>query len=64
MDLKIRDVPPANWQDAVTCAALYERDYPDRRGIYNGAAYTMKGRPSFYVYRTKTAIVVRGEDAA
>lgn len=62
MDLKITHIKPSDWPDAVRCANLYAREYPDRRGIYNGAAYTMTGMPSFYVYRTKTAVVVRGRE--
>lgn len=61
MNLKISNVQPHEWTAAAHVAAQFEFDYPDRQlGRYHGVAYTASGRPSFYVYRTKTGVVVWG----
>lgn len=63
MDLKLRDVPPAKWAIATELAKQFDDQYPQSSGIRQGVAYTKKGNPSFYIYRTKTSIVVRGQEA-
>jgi|GEM_PF-5000602 len=61
MDLKITKTKPEHWDDALSVAKQFDADYPDRQGFMAGVVYTAKGRPSFYAYRTKTSIVVRGD---
>lgn len=61
MDLKITKTKPEHWGFALSVAAQFEADWPDRKGFMAGVVYTAKGRPAFYAYRTKTSIVVRGD---
>jgi hypothetical protein len=63
MDLKIRNTAPEHWSDAMAVAKQFTDEFPDRRGYLAGVAFLdLKGkRPPFYVYRTKTSIVVRGD---
>lgn len=61
MDLKITKTKPDHWGDALAVAKKFEADWPDRKGFSAGVAYFAKGRPTFYAYRTKTSIVVRGD---
>jgi hypothetical protein len=62
MDLKIRNTPPDAWEAAAALAARFVKEYPERVGVGAGVAYTKRGSPTFYVYRTKTSIVVLGEE--
>jgi hypothetical protein len=58
MKLIIRDTK--NWHEAVRCAETFKSQYPeDRVGFHKGVVY-YNNHNCFYVYRTKTAIVVRG----
>jgi hypothetical protein len=58
MKLIIRDTK--NWYEAVKCAKEFNEIYPeDRVGFHKGVVYC-NNYQYFYVYRTKTAIVVRG----
>lgn len=57
-DIKIRDCPANHLEDAVDCAKHFMENYPERKGVYNGVAYSKKGHPSFYVYNTKKMVVV------
>ena len=61
MDVKITKTKPEHWGFALSVAAQFEADWPDRKGFMAGVVYTAKGRPPFYAYRTKTSIVVRGD---
>lgn len=63
MDLKLRNVPPANWLVAAQLAKQFEDQYPERSGIRNGVVYSRAGDPSYYIYRTKTSLVVFGQEA-
>jgi len=59
MKLIVRE--ETDWLDAVAVAKAYLRDYTDRPvGIRAGVIYFLG--TGYYVYRTKTAIVVRGID--
>lgn len=62
MNLLIRDVPQEDWQVALGAAKAYLRDYPEGKvGFHAGVVYLTGLEPiSFYVYKTKTQIVVRG----
>lgn len=62
MDIKIVNVPQENWQVALGAAKAYLRDYPEGKvGFHAGVVYLTGLEPiSFYVYKTKTQLVVRG----
>ncbi len=58
MKLIIRDTK--NWYEAVKCAEAFKVHYPEGHiGFHKGVVYHTNYQ-RFYVYRTKTAIVVRG----
>lgn len=58
MKLIIRDTDC--WYEAVRCAETFKAQYPeDRVGFHKGVVY-FNEQHCFYVYRTKTAIIVRG----
>ncbi|MBB6299929.1 hypothetical protein [Rhizobium leucaenae] len=63
MDLKLVNVPASEWQHALHIAGQFRGKYgPDEHtGVRRGVAFVdLMGRdPNFYVYYTKTAIVVR-----
>ena len=61
MDLKITKTKPEHWSDALVVAKQFKADYPDRMGFMAGVVFSAKDRPTFYAYRTKTSIVVRGD---
>lgn len=58
--VKISEVPNKWLGVAVEMAQDFMERYPDRMGMADGCAYTRAGSPSFYVYRLKSMIVVRG----
>ncbi|MDW9650808.1 hypothetical protein GOB33_22250 [Sinorhizobium meliloti] len=63
MNLKISNTAPEHWADALSVARKFNDEYPERRGFMAGVAFLdLSGKkPPFYVYRTKTSIVVRGD---
>lgn len=63
MNLKLVNVPPENWLVAAQLAKQFDDQHPQSSGIQQGVAYTKKGNPSFYIYRTKTSLVVLGQEA-
>ncbi len=64
MDVKLRNVPPENWLVAAQLAKQFEDRHPESSGIQQGCAYTRAGNPSYYIYRTKTSLVVLGQEAS
>lgn len=60
--LKVSGVPAAEWFRCQKVARQFLDEFPDRMGIRNGCVYHAPGTdwPGLYVYRTKTAVVVRG----
>lgn len=62
MNLKLVNVPPEHWANALAVAQKFHAEYPDRRGLIAGVSFLdMSGKkPPFYAYRTKTLVVVRG----
>lgn len=64
MNLKLVNVPPEPWANALAVAQKFNTEYPDRRGLIAGVSFLdMSGKkPPFYAYRTKTLVVVRGSD--
>ncbi|RVO55158.1 hypothetical protein CN090_04375 [Sinorhizobium meliloti] len=64
MNLKLVNVPPEYWANALAVAQKFRAEYPDRRGFMAGVSFLdMTGKkPPFYAYRTKTLVVVRGAD--
>lgn len=63
MDLKFFNVKQGDWQSALGVANAYLRDYPDKKvGFPTGVIYYSGGfNKAYYVYKTKTQLVVRGE---
>lgn len=61
MNLKLVNVPTEAWQQAAKVAKDFDAVWPERSGIRQGVAYTDSWQ-AFYVYRTKTSIVVRLSD--
>lgn len=61
MNLTITDVHESWLSAAVDAARDFNRNYPDRIGIRQGCAYSHREGPIFYVYRTKSMIIVRGD---
>lgn len=65
MKLTIRDVPEKHWARATSVAKQFNAEFPDRMGFHAGVVYVWDAKavppePSFYVYRTKTGVIVRG----
>lgn len=58
--VKISDVPKEWLGVAVEMVQDFIERYPDKMGIYNGCAYSRAGSPSFYIYRLRSMVVVRG----
>jgi len=58
--IKITDVPNKWLPVALEMAQDFIERYPDKKGLSDGCAYSRAGSPSFYVYRLKSMIVVRG----
>lgn len=47
------------WEQSVRLAQRFIEEFPDRVGYRDGVAFTTVGYPRpFYVYRTKTGIIV------
>lgn len=61
-ELKIKNIPKDKWHLAIPRANHFEVYYPDRMGARDGVGYLMEAGIHFYVYRTKTQIVVRGPE--
>jgi len=61
MQVRISECLPCDWVTASRLAYQFHTEYPDRIGIRNGVAYQILTY-TFYVYRTKTQIVVRGPE--
>lgn len=60
MNIKLTNI---NEDDVITAAMLakqFDKEFPDKIGFSAGVAYMKKDSSPFYVYRTKTGIVVRG----
>lgn len=60
MNIKLTNI---NEDDVITAAMLakqFDREYPDKIGFSAGVGHMTKDGLSFYIYRTKTGIVVRG----
>lgn len=57
--LKLVDIKPCYWPSVSIAAKRFMEDFPDRMGIRQGVVYTRE-EISFYIYRTKTQIIVRG----
>lgn len=58
--IKIVNAEPEDFTSAIQCAKSFIDKYIDTNlGFYNGAVYSMDDMPTFYVYQTKTQIVVR-----
>lgn len=62
IELRVRDLPADQFVRAGKVAARFLREYPDRKGFGQSVIYMAEGTdwPTFLVYRTKTAVVVRG----
>lgn len=60
--IKISEVPNKWLGVAVEMAQDFIERYPDKMGLGDGCAYSRPGSPSFYVYRLKSMIVVRGHE--
>lgn len=65
MKLTIRDVHEKHWIMAINVARQFKSEYPDKMGFHAGVVYVWDAKvvppePSFYVYRTKTGVIVRG----
>lgn len=58
MQVKISDCQPCDWVIASRLAYQFNVEYPDRIGLRDGVGYRVL-TDTFYVYRTKTQIVVR-----
>jgi len=59
MDLKFHKIEPKWWDAATSIAYAYLRDYSDKKiGFHAGVVYFIKDK-GFYVYKTKTQLVVR-----
>ena len=58
MNLKLVNVPPDAWQQAAQLGKQFNDEWPERSGIREGVAYTGKAA-AYYIYRTKTQLVVR-----
>lgn len=60
--LKVSGVPATEWPRCQKVARQFLDEFPDRMGIRDGCVYHVPGTdwPDLYVYRTKTAVVVRG----
>ena len=63
LTIKIRGVREDYWNTAVRLARTFIKEYPGKMGWRDGVIYVPQNiaQGSFYVYRTKTSIVVRGE---
>lgn len=63
MNLKLVDVPRKYWATALEVAKKYLSEYPDKKvGFHAGVVYyTGSHETVYYVYKTKTQLVVRGE---
>lgn len=63
MDLKFFNVKQEDWQSALGVAKAYLRDYPNGKvGFHAGVIYFSGAKDEvYYVYKTKTQLVVRGE---
>lgn len=61
MDVKFFQVKPELWYTALGVVKTFLRDYPNRKvGFHAGVIY-FGNEHTFYVYKTKTQIVVRGQ---
>ena len=65
MKLTIRDVQEKHWIRAVNVARQFKSEQPDKMGFHAGVVYVSDDNAyppetSFYVYRTKTGVIVRG----
>lgn len=60
--LKVSGVGAEEWPRCQKVARQFMEEFPERMGIRDGCLYHNPGSdwPSLYVYRTKTAVVVRG----
>jgi len=64
-NIKIVDVAPDYWTAAASVGQGFLHDYADRAaGVHNGVVYLKSNGLSFYVYRVKTGVVVRGNGDA
>lgn len=59
-ELKIKNVPEDRWHIAAALGIKFQEEFPDRAGIRDGVAYIRGSDPAYYVYRTKTQVVVVG----
>ncbi len=62
MQLKLVGVKPENWSRAAITASEFNVEHPDKVGFRHGVVYGYIDevfRECFYIYRTKTQIVVR-----
>lgn len=58
--IKIVNTEPKDFTSAIQCAKNFIDKYIETNlGYINGAVYSMDNMPTFYVYQTKTQIVVR-----
>ena len=61
-DVKIRNTPVERWAIATHLAVQFLDEFPDKMGIHDGVAYVRGSDPTYYVYRTKTQVIVVGND--
>lgn len=61
-EAKLRNIPVERWAIATQLAVQFLDEFPDRVGIRDGVAYVRGSDPAYYVYRTKTQVIVVGND--
>lgn len=64
IELKIKRVSPYDWDFAIKVAKSFIEEYPERIGLRDGVGYTCDQDHSIhmYVYRTKTQVIVVGNE--
>lgn len=58
--LDVKDTHMKTLHSAVLYARLFIKEYPERKGLRDGVVYDSR----FYIYRTKTMVVVRDNGPA
>lgn len=63
MKLTFKDMDPSRWDRALRLARQFQDEYPDKEGVRDGVAYVREDAQEdvMYVYRTKTSIIVSGQ---